>query len=165
MLTQTKEARRELIKEELSEVARIVLYLAVSFSLIATFKALILFQLNINEFLNLYSVALIEALVFGKVVVIAQKLPIMSAWDNRPLIWSVICKSVIMTVFVNIASILEDAIFTHGSHHNVPPALHPVVYEIAHQTSLLAIFMILYAARGLDRKLGHGTILKLLFKK
>lgn len=165
MSTKTKESKKEFIIHEVKEVFRIVLYLTVCFYLLATFKALVLFQLNINEFVDLYSIALIEALVLGKVVALTQNLRIMNVWDNYPLIWSVLYKSVVMTLIVDTASTLEDAIFAHSAHHHSNSPLHPLMFLFAHQIFLLGIFFILYAARGLDRKLGHGTLLKIMIEK
>ncbi len=165
MLTRPKEVRKEFIVNELKELLNIVLYLAATLSLVATVKALVLIQLDINEFVHLYSVAIIEALLLGKVVALTQKLPIMNVFDNRSLIWSVFYKSVIMTIIVDIANALEDKLFPHsiGSHASTP--LHPIVFLIAHQALLMCIFFVLYAARGLDRKLGHGTLVKMMVEK
>jgi len=156
-----KENKKEFIVNELKEAFSIILYLAAAFCLLATFKALVLIQVNINEFAHLYCVAIVEALVLGKVVAIAQNFRLVKAWDKRALIWSVMYKSVVMTIIVYIANTIEEKIFAHHSN----PALHPLIFACAHQIYLLFTFMVLYTATGLNRKLGRGTLVKLMIEK
>lgn len=160
MLTKLKDVKKEVVISEIKDVLSIVLYLTVSLSLVATVKGLILIQVGINEFVHLYSVAIIEAVVLGKVVALTQKLPIMNAWDRHPLIWVILYKSAIMTVIIDIANAIEDKIFVHSASQHAP--LHPVIFLFAHQALELLVFIVLYSVRGLDRKLGPGKLMKLL---
>lgn len=63
---------REHLISELKELGAIVLYLAISFVLIATGKSLVLIQVGINDFVHGYVKAIIESLALGKIVMLAQ---------------------------------------------------------------------------------------------
>ncbi len=159
MIVDVKVEKKELIVREVKKVLEIVLYLALSLSLLATFKALVLIQVGINEFGHLYLVALGEAFVMGKVVALARDLPVMNAWRHKPLLWSVVYQSLLMTVITNIASSLEETIFAHFiRHHHVHIPLHPIIFMIVRQIALFAIFFVLFAVRGLDQRLGANKL-------
>jgi len=137
-----------------------VLYLAASLSLLGTFRALVLIQQGTNEFTHVYVVAIVEALALGKIVALAQNLKIFRTWDNRPLVWSVLFKSVLMTLIVDIGGSIEKAIF---DPHLVERPLHPIMLLITHQIALMTIFIVLFIVRDLNRTLGEGKLFNLFF--
>src|SRR5262249_52083196 len=65
-----KRSKKEIVLEELREILFIVVYLAVSFSILATFRCLVLIQVGIDDFAHSYLVAGVEALALGKIVAI-----------------------------------------------------------------------------------------------
>lgn len=163
--TQIKPTKKELLLHELRDIFGVMLYLAVSLSVLATFKGLALIQVGINEFAQLYTGAIVNALALGKFVVMAQNIPIMNAMDHKPLIWSVLYKSVLMTLIIDIASAAEETIFASITKHQASPSLHPIMFMVAHQITAMFIAMILFTVRGLDQRLGPGKLLQFLIGK
>lgn len=156
---QKKLSRKEWLIEEGKEILSVVIYLFASLSLLSTLKALVLAQHGINDFLHCYVVALVESLALAKIVVIAQKLPLMEKFSDKPLIYSVLYKSVVMSIFINIGANIEEKLFVH---HHVEPT-HPAVLMVTHQVVLMIIFMALFTTRALNNELGNGVLKKLFF--
>jgi hypothetical protein len=152
--------RKEHILLELKELLSIVLYLAASFSLLATFRSLILIQLGINDFVHGYLKALIEAIALGKIVLLTQNIRVLNTFDNKSLLVSSLFKSAVMTIIVFLGGKLEEKIFT--KHIEQLPLQQELVIMIAHILGLFAVFYVLFLARGLDTALGSGRLRKLL---
>ena len=151
--------RKQMLKHELRAYAGIALYLAACFSLLATVRAVVLIQHGINEFVHGYVVAIVEAVALGKVVLLAQNLRVLSAWEKRTLALSVLWKSFLMTIIVDIGGRIEGLIFHHAPAHTI----HPTIFFIAHQLAFMFIFVVLFTARELDRDLGPGKLFNLCF--
>jgi hypothetical protein len=151
--------RKAWLIEEIKEIRAAFVYLLFSLSLLSTMKALVLAQQGIDEFLHCYLVALVQALALSKLVVLAQKLPLMDKWKQKPLLYAVFYQAVVMTVLINIGSSIEEKIFVH--HPSVSP--HPVILLLTHQVVLLIIFIVLFTARGLNNRLGDGVLQKIFF--
>jgi hypothetical protein len=151
-----KPSRKEFWKRELRELAIIFAY---RFSVTMTFKALVLVQAGVEDFGHMYGVAAIEAIALGKIVALAQGLPILNAWNSKPMIYSVLYKSVWMTIMVNLGGSIEEKIF----HHVPPPAMHPWLLLVSHELAFLFIFVVLFLARDLDRTLGSGRLFQMVF--
>jgi hypothetical protein len=158
-----KRSTKEALMEELKEVTAIVSYLAVSLSFLETYKSLLLLQLGDNEFVHGYTVALVEAVALGKIVALAQNLPFMNALKDRPLIWSVLYKAVVMTVIVDLGGKLEDYFFPRSAKL-LEQSGDPIVLMVIHQLISMTIFVVLFAYRGADEALGKGTLAKLFLQ-
>jgi hypothetical protein len=158
---QQKKNLKETIKHEAREILAVLLYLGCWLSVLATMKCLVLLQYGINEFKNAYMMAWITALAFAKVIVIAQKLPIVNKMKHRPLFWACVYKACFFTVVTLAAHRAEERLmhFTHD-----PNDVFPVAGVIAHTLSLFAIFFILFAYRDLDLMLGKGSLKEMFFK-
>lgn len=157
-----KRSKLELVLHELKEIFAIMIYLWASLSLLATIKSLVLVQQGINDFIHDYQIAAVLALGAAKVVVLVQDLKVMKAWDHRPLIWVVLYKTTLMALIVDCALKLEEKLFDH--HASAQAAVtHPIILMVAHQIVLFSIFAVLFFVRGLNRKLGPGTLYKLIF--
>jgi hypothetical protein len=84
------------------------LYLAVFFGAFAWYRRLILAEYQIS-YLH-YGVAVIEALVMAKIILIGDALGLSRGLANRPLILATLLKSLIFTVFVGVFGICEHEI-------------------------------------------------------
>lgn len=156
-----KLSKKEFVLHEAKELFFIILYLAASLCLLSTFRALTLIQEGSNEFIHLYLVSLVEAVALGKVVAIGQKLPVLSRFDDKPLFWSVLYKSALMTVIVTIGGAIEKHFF---DPHLVEAPLHPLIFLFSHQIAMMCIFIVLFIYKDLDCTLGYGTLTALFFK-
>jgi hypothetical protein len=158
-----KRTKKEVILEELKEVAAIVAYLACSLCILETYKSLILLQLGMHEFVHNYEFAIVEALLLGKIVAVAQKLPLLSAFEDKPLAWLILFRSCVMTVIADLGGMVEDHIFPHSAHM-IAQSGNPLALGITHQLASMLIFIVLFAVRGADNRLGPGTLRRMFFE-
>jgi hypothetical protein len=158
-----KPTTKQLILREVKEVLAIVLYLAVSLSILETYKSLILLQQGINEFGHNYTVAIVEALALGKIVALAQNLPFLSALRSRALVWVILYQSIVMTIIVDLGGQLEDHIFPRSAKL-LAESGDPFVLMVTHQLVSMMIFIVLFTVRGAEKALGRGTLKKLFFE-
>jgi hypothetical protein len=155
--------KKERIINELKEVAITMLYLATSLCILETYKSLILLQQGINAFAQNYTVALVEALMLGKIVVIAQNLPFLKPNNKHSLARAVLYQSVLMTLIIDIGGKLEDTIFPHTARL-LAQSGNPQVLMVTHQVAAMSIFIVLFTVTGLDKLLGPGTLWRLVFR-
>jgi hypothetical protein len=156
MTENSSSSRKEHILQELKELAIIFLYLAASFSILETMRSLILIQLGINNFIHGFVVALVEALALSKIVLLAQRLPLLNALNNRSLALSAFYQAVIMALVVFFAGQLEEKLFAH--HVADAPVRQQLGVTITHLATLLFVFYVPLVIRGLDRVLGPGKL-------
>ncbi len=147
---------------ELKELGLTIGYLAVSLSLLETYKSLILLQQGINDFQHNYAVALVESVALGKIVVLTQNLPFVRACNQHSLARAVLYQAVVMTLIVDLGGRLEDMLFPRSAKFLAQTG-DPVVLAITHQMASMSIFIILYTVRGLNERLGPGQLWKLIF--
>jgi hypothetical protein len=94
--------------EELKKYAVIVLYLWVLFALFANYKRELLHENGINVWNEGF--AIVNALIFGKVILIAQALSLGGSLKDRALVWIVIGKSLLFSIVLMLFHIGEEAI-------------------------------------------------------
>jgi|ERR1700733_10963464 len=154
--------KKQRVLNELREIAVTILYLAGSLCILETYKSLILLQQGINAFGQNYTVALLEAVMLGKIVVIAQNLPFLKPNSKHSLARAVLFQSVMMTLIIDAGGRLEDIIFPHTAKL-LEQSGNPLVLMITHQVAAMSIFMVLFTVTGLDRLLGPGKLWRLVF--
>ena len=156
-----KRSLKETIHKEAKEIAAIIVYLAISMSVLATLKCLILLQYGVNEFKNAYIMAIVSALALGKIIVLAQKLPIVNRMRHRPIFWACVYKACFFTILMTFVHHAEER-FIHSSVD--PNDVFPIAGVVCHVLSLFGIFFALFCYRDLDLELGEGNLTKLIFK-
>ena len=103
-----KKSLEERALDELKKYAVITLYLWVLFVLFATYKRMLLQENGISLWNQ--SFAIVNALIFGKVVLIAQALNLGRGLKEQALIWVVLGKSLLFAVVLILFHIAEEAI-------------------------------------------------------
>lgn len=156
-----KKTIKEKVQHELREIFAIIAYLGCWLSVFATMRCLVLLQYGLNEFKNAYLVAWITALALSKVIVLAQALPIVNKFRQRPLFWACVYKAVLFTIITMAAHRIEDKL-VHAKED--PNAVFPLAGVVANSLSLFFVFIVLFVYRDLDAKLGKGSLKKLFFK-
>jgi hypothetical protein len=156
-----KAGRKTILLRHAREILAMIVYLAISFSLLATFRCLVLVQAGVNDFAHSYAVAIGLSVALGKVVALAQNQPLVTALNHKPLAWSVLYKAAVLTLIADLACFLEAQIF----HHPGAKPLHPIILSITHQLALMWIFIPMFIWRDFDRVLGHGRLFKLFFRE
>ena len=96
----------DFLKRELSELLPPTIYFMIAFNIVELTTALALRSFEIQ--VSAHAGATILALVVGKVVLIANKLPLLRAFDDRPLVTPIVFKVVVYTGLVLIVRLLEE---------------------------------------------------------
>ncbi len=154
--------KKERLVEELKMVGLTMGYLAVSLSILETYKSFILLQQGINEFQHNYLFALVEAVLLGKIVALTQNLPFLKICNNRSLATAVFYQAAVMTVITDLGGKLEDLLFPHSAKW-VQETGDPFALWATHQMAAMAIFIVLFAVREIDRAMGPGKLWQLIF--
>jgi hypothetical protein len=94
-----------LIKHEFLAVLPPTIYFLCTFNIVALTSSMVLEQYEIH--ISAHAVATVLALLVGKVVLVVNKLPILRVLDERPLLFSVLYKATIYSVFVLLLRLLE----------------------------------------------------------
>jgi hypothetical protein len=103
-----KESLEERALTELKRYAIIVLYLWVLFALFSAYKRVLLHENGISVWNE--SFAIVNALIFGKVILIAQALSLGGNLRDRALVWTVLGKSLLFAAVLILFHIGEEAI-------------------------------------------------------
>lgn len=145
-----------------------VVYLTLVFGAFIWYRRLILADVGITY--TDYGVALIEAFIFAKVIMIGDAIHLARGLENKPLIFPAFLKTVIFTLFVGLFVFIEHAIKGlvngKGAVGGVMEFLGKGPYEVlAGSLVIFAAFIPFFALREVARVLGgEGKILALLFK-
>ncbi len=117
-------------------------------------------QFGINQFAHGYVIAVSAGLVMGKLTTLSRRIKLFEFFDSKPLIWSVLYRSAMMTIFVVLFKAVEELIFKSG--HEIAGD-HALVLTITHFTGTMFVFMVLFIVRGLEQRLGEGKLKELFF--
>jgi hypothetical protein len=133
-------------------------------------------RLFLADYLIAYTgflIATTSALIVGKVVLVADKLAFLAWFDDEPLAYPILFKTVVYTVLVFIARPLEAFIhyLVDGNaigggqfiRHELGQFSWP--HFIAIQMWIFVLFLIYVTATELDELFGDGELYKILFKR
>jgi hypothetical protein len=144
-----------------------VAYLTVFFGVFISYKRLVLAEHNIIY--TDWGVGLINALVLGKVVSIGSMMRLGRRFENRPLIWSTLVRSVMFTIWLAIFNALELTIRgffkTYTLDGIVESLSHIGTYQyFGGSLVVFASFIPFFAFKELSRVLGPKMVLDLFLK-
>ncbi|VXD25602.1 conserved membrane hypothetical protein [Planktothrix serta PCC 8927] len=166
--TTPKKTRKSTLINEFMSLAIVNLYLALSFSVLITLNSLALLKHGIDAF-N-YGMAIIGALIVGKVIVLCEKLPLVERYGDKPLIISSVYKSILFTIIVLIINVAEHFIIGLFQQESIAKILIELkdhffridtIYQIF---CLFLVFLPFFITRELDQVLGKGSLFNLFFK-
>jgi len=156
---------------ELREVIPPTLFFFVGFNLILFTKRLFL-----ADYLVQYTgffIATTGALIVGKVVLVADKMPFLRRFDYAPLAYPVLFKTVVYTILVFVARLLEA--FIHfvvdggvpGGGRFVEHVMGKFSWPnfIAIQLWILVLFLLYVTANELNGLFGDGELFKIFFTR
>jgi hypothetical protein len=152
---------------EFKEFIVIVLYLWLVFGLFLLYKSVILNQEHISYVAR--GVALVNALVLGKFVLIARALHLGDTAEDAPLIYPTLLKSALFSIVLACCKILEEAAvgFYHGKSfsESIADLGGGTLKGILTLTVLLFVLLIPFFGFGeLQRVLGAGKLAQLFFR-
>ena len=165
---QSTSGQREKAKEELRTFSAIALYLALMLEALFSYRSLTLSESGITAFH--YGVAVIEALVLAKVIMIGQALRLGKGLEDKPLIVSVLVKTLLFGAFVALFSMIEHVIEGLVHHDTWAVIAHQLFAggrdEILARTLVIIVaFIPFFAFSEVDRVLGQGKLFALFFSK
>lgn len=155
------------LRHEMIEYVVNVVYLALVFAGFTQYRRLLLAAHDIS-YTN-YWVAVIEALILGKVIMVGGVINLGRRMEQKPLIFSTLYKTLVFTAFVALFSLLEHMAKGAWQGIGVLGGLHNLLAKDPNEmlARSLMIFVSLFPFFGvkeLGRVLGKETIARLFFK-
>jgi hypothetical protein len=158
-----------LLKHEFLAVLPPTLFFFVGFNLILFTKRLFLEQYLIQY--SGFFIATTGALIVGKCVLVADKMPFLRRFDDAPLVYPILFKTVVYTLFVTIARLLEALVHylveggVLGGGRFVEHIVGDFTWDhfIAVQLWIFTLFLIYVTASELNQLFGDGELSKILF--
>jgi len=159
---------KEKIFHELAEYWINVIYLTLVFAAFTQYRRFLLAANDIT-YTN-YWVAVIEALILAKVIMIGDVLHIGRGLEQRPLIFPTLYKTVIFTLFVCAFTVLEHAVkglwtgtgFMEGISDFLGKGRHEL---LANSLVVFVAFIPFFGVKELGRVLGEEKISALFFRR
>jgi len=158
---------KEKIFHEMVEYWLNVIYLTLVFAAFTQYRRLVLAAHDIT-YTN-YWVALIEALVLAKVIMIGEVVRLGRGLEQKPLIYPTLYKTAVFTLFVGIFTVLENVIKAlwkgTGLTANLVEFLGKGPSEfIANAMIVFVAFIPFFGVKELGRVLGQEKIWALFFR-
>jgi len=169
---QMTEAERPSLKqralEELKTYWVITLYLWLFLGCFSVYRKLILAETGVT-YVH-YGLALVEAMVIAKVVLIGRLFGFSRRFEEQPLIWPVLYKSVVFALLVMVFGIVEHLvegwIHERGLFDGLREIAATGAYEIgARMLTLTVAFVPFFAIYELGRVLGMRRLADLFFSR
>ncbi len=95
----------EFVKHELLQVLPPTIFFLCTFNIVALTTSMVLEQFEIH--VSAHAVATMLALLVGKVVLVVNKMPLLRKLDGRPLLYPILFKAAIYSVFVLLLRLFE----------------------------------------------------------
>lgn len=145
-----------------------VVYLSVVFGAFRTYKWLLLADHGID--FGDYGFAVIEALVLGKLIMVASVFHPGRGLEQRPLIYAIVYKTIVFCVFVAAFKWIEHGVvgWWHGEGVGAGLAAFAAKggYEVlANSLVVFVAFIPFFGIKELSRVLGRITMARLIFSK
>ena len=159
---------KEKVFHEMVEYGINVIYLALVFSAFVSYRRLVLAAHDIT-YTN-YGVALIEALILGKVIMIGRVFRLGRYLEDKPLIYSSLYKTTVFSLFCAAFTVAEHTVvglwkgegFAAGLHHLSQKGVHEVV---AGTLMLFVSLFPFFAFRELGRVAGRDRLKDVFFMR
>ena len=157
----------ERIKDEVLEVLPPTIFFFIAFHILALFRALILRQYGVQ--MSTVAGATVAALLVGKVVLLADMLPFVNRFPEKPLIYNVAWKTAIYVVAALLVHYLEHLVPLWWRARDLAAANRQLLDEIvwphfwAIQLWLLVLLFVYCAVRELVRVIGPHEVKRMFF--
>lgn len=155
---------KERARDEVRQFVQIFLYLLVTFSGYTIYGALL--EEGTGEHYVAFSFAIVEALIGAKVMLVTENWTIYTRYEDRPLIYPTLFKSVLFLGLMIYASLMEKVVDALVHHRSVMGTL----FDGTHLTVLVAkdlmIFLGLipfFALREFGRIRGRWVLARMFF--
>ena len=154
--------------EELAEYGLNVLYLSIAFAAFALYRRLLLAAHDIDY--TDYGVAIIQALILGKVVMIGGVFRLGRSLEDKPLIVPALYKTVVFTLFVGAFALAEHAIKGLLKGDGIAAGLAAFAAQgwemiLANGLVVFVALMPFFAMKELGRVMGRDNIWGLFLRR
>ena len=158
---------KQKVRHELIEYGVNVVYLTLVFAAFTVYRRLVLAAYDIS-YTN-YWVALIEAVVLGKVIMIGSVARLGRGLETKPLIYPALYKTAVFTAFVGVFKAIEHGIkglwhgegFLGGLAEFASKGPHEI---LANSLVVIVSLLPFFAVKELGRVLGRERIMALFFR-
>jgi hypothetical protein len=155
------------IHHELLELLPPTIFFLIAFHVIAISRALMLLQYGVSA--STFAGATIGALVVAKVVLIADLLPFINRFPEKPLIYNVVWKTVIYVLGALVVHYLEhliplwwrDGDFVAANSHLMTEVVWPHFWAV--QLLLVVLLFVYCAFREFVRAVGRREVVAMFF--
>ena len=166
-LDKKKGGLKEKFFHEMAQYWIIVLYLALVFAAFTQYRRFVLAVHGIT-YTN-YGVAVIEALVLAKVIMIGDVIRLGRRLENKPLIYPTLLKTSVFSLFVGVFNIIEHIIKSLWKGEGLTGGFVELLGKGNHELLagclvILVAFIPFFAFRELGRVLGEGKVWTLFFQ-
>jgi hypothetical protein len=156
------------VRDELVEYALNVAYLAIVFATFTVYRRLLLAAHDIN-YTN-YGVAVIEALILGKVIMVGSVFRLGRGLEAKPLIFPTLYKTVVFTLLCLAFTLAEYAIKGLVSGEGMAAGLAGFAARgsediLANSMVLFVALVPFFAMKELGRAMGRERIAALFFRR
>jgi hypothetical protein len=163
-----KRSLKEKIFHEMAEYWINVFYLALVFAAFTVYRRYLLAAYDIT-YTN-YGVALIEALILAKVIMIGAVLRLGRGLEQKPLIYPTVYKTAVFTLFVGIFAVLENVIKGFWKGTGLPGDLVELLGKgpnefFANALVVFVAFIPFFGVKELGRVLGEDKMRDLFFRR
>jgi hypothetical protein len=165
-LPEGKLSLKQRVFDEVVKLLAIVLYLWVMFGVFALHESVVSAKDHINY--HFYGFAIINALVLGKVMLIAEDLHFADWLKDRPLIYPILCKAVAFSILFLVFDVVEEVIVgvfkgkTIGE--SIPSIGGGTPSGVFFVGVILAVALIpFFAFRAVGRAIGERELHSLMF--
>ena len=156
-----------IIRHEFVQVLPPTIFFFVAFNVITITKALMLREHGID--FTGFTAATVGAFLVGKVVLVADKIPMVNRFPEKPLIYNVVWKTIIYVFAVFVVRYIEhlfpfvlefgDLITAHN--HLLDKVVWPRFWSI--QIWLVVLFFVYATLHELVRLIGRDQVLRMFF--
>lgn len=151
---------------EMKEFFLIALYLWIVFGLFLLYKSVLLAEEHIS--FTAHGLALLNALAFAKVMLVARALHLGERFDDAPLVYPTLLKSALFSILLSCCKILEDVVVGYFRGKSVQESIADIGggswKSILTFTLLLFVVLIPFFGVGeVERVLGEGKLTRLFF--
>jgi hypothetical protein len=155
------------LKHELRELIPPFVFFFIAFHVIAITRALMLEEYDVHVWT--FAAATLSALVVAKAVLLADYLPIVDRFPDRPLIYNVVWKTLIYTVGAMFLHYLEHLIkfwrqsgsLAEGNRQLLSEVVWPHFWAV--QMWLVVLLFVYCSLREINRQLGPGRLRDMFF--
>ncbi len=160
---------KQKIAHEMRQYFLYVLFLSFLLSGFVTYQRLLLNEYTGNDYIH-YGYSIFEAIVLAKVILIGQYFHLGERFANKPLIFAVIHKTAVFSIFLLVFALLERFVVGFVEGKDIAKIYQEfnsqgVNIIFAKMLIMIFVFMLFFAFLEIGRVLGENKLFNLFFRR